>query len=211
VATVSGGAIYIVGVTTYRVLDTIFLGNAVVPVSWSKTVSYALHIFTGAMGTGSGYGGLMWSVDNGPVFGLSAADCSTAQNSSVRGIERGLAPSWPSAAPCATDSSYEPLNLYTRTLKLEEGDHVLHIGAMAYTADSVQTWSGGAWIGVDGLLDPTFPRFVDDRAVLRYPGCLASPGYALSCPGGEAVWIEVPLHVAVGQVWCSSYHHAERL
>ena len=200
VATVSGGAIYIVGATTYRVLDNIFLGNTIVPASWASTASYALHVFTGAMGAGSKRG-LMWSVDDGPVFGLSAADCKTAQNSSARGVERGLAPSWPGAAPCASDgSSYEPLNLYTRTLKLEEGDHMLNIGAMAYGAEAVKSWYGGAWIDVGGLLEPTFPRFDDDRPALRYPGCFAVDGYVISCPGGDAFWTEVPLHVAVGQV-----------
>jgi hypothetical protein len=143
----------------------------------------------------------MWSVDDGPVFGLSAADCIKAQNSSTRGIERGLTPSWPGAAPCASDgSSYEPLNLYTRTLKLEEGDHVLHIGAMAYAADAVKSWYGGAWIDVGGLLDPTFPQFDDDRSALRHPGCLMGGTYETSCPGGEAFWTEVPLRVAIGQV-----------
>ena len=132
VATVSGGAIYIAGRTTYHVLDSIFLVNTVVPASWARTASYALRMFTGAMGAGSPRG-LMWSVDDGPVFGLSAAECNTAQNSSARGVERGLAPSWPGTASCADDSFYEPLNLYTHTLKLEEGDHVLHIGAMAFS------------------------------------------------------------------------------
>jgi predicted outer membrane repeat protein len=201
VATVSGGAIYIVGATTYSVMDSIFLGNAVVPASRARTASYALRIFTGAMGAGSPRG-LMWSVDDGPVFGLSTADCSMAQNSSARGVERGLAPSWPGAASCAAHdgSFYKPLNLYTRTLKLAEGDHVLHIGALAYASDPVKSWYGGAWIDVGGLLDPTFPRFDDDRTALRHPGCLTVAGFAVSCPGGEAVWIEVPLRVTVGQV-----------
>ena len=199
-ATVSGGAIYIAGVTTtYRVFDSIFLGNAVVPASWASTASYALRIFTGAMGAGSPRG-LMWSVDDGPVFGLSPIDCDTAQDSSTRGVKRGLAPSWPGAAPCANGSAYEPLNLYTRTLKLEEGDHVLHIGTMAYAGDRVDRWYGGAWIDVVGLLDPSFPLFDDDRPALRYPGCVPVTGFDTSCPGGEAFWIEVPLRVAVGQV-----------
>jgi hypothetical protein len=200
VATVGGGAIYIVGVTTYSVFDSIFLCNAAVPASWATTASYALRIFTGAMGARSPRG-LMWSVDDGPVFGLSAADCKTAQNSSARGVERGLTPSWPGAAPCASDSSsYEPLNLYTHTLKLEEGDHVLHIGAMAHAADAIKSWSGGAWIDAGGLLDPTFPQFDDDRTALRYPDCFPAVGFITSCPGGEAFWTEAPLRVAVGQV-----------
>jgi hypothetical protein len=210
VATVSGGAIYILSMTTYRVLDNLFLGNAVVPAPWVRTASYALHIFTGTMGVGSTRG-LMWSVDDGPIFGLSPADCDAAQNSSARGVERGLAPSWPGDAPCADDSIYEPLNLYTRTLKLTQGSHVLHIGAMAFTSDRTRYWQGSGWIDVGGLLDRTFPRFDDDRTTLRYPGCwLSYPASPLRCPGGEAFWIEVPLRVAVGQVGRSPYH-AERL
>jgi hypothetical protein len=85
-------------------------------------------------------------------------------------------------------------------LKLEEGDHVLHIGAMAFSSDAVSQWYGGGWIDVVGLLDPTFPQFDDDRSSLRYPGCLYSFKMTNSCPGGDTFWIEIPLRVAVGQV-----------
>jgi hypothetical protein len=148
----------------------------------------------------------MWSVDDGPVFGLSQADCATARLASARGIERGLAPSWPSAAPCANNSIYEVLSLQTHVLKLTEGDHTLNIGVMARGADAVRKWYGGAWIDVDGLLDPTFPRFDDDRASKRHPGCCANSGFVTSCPGGEAFWVHVPLRVAVGNVRLSSRH-----
>jgi hypothetical protein len=35
---------------------------------------------------------------------------------------------------------------------------------------------------------------------LRSPGCLPVDGWQNSCPGGEAFWFDLPLHVAVGKV-----------
>jgi hypothetical protein len=121
VATVTGGAIYILGTKSYRVLDSIVYGNAVVPATWTSTASYALIISTAQSGA-SEQVSAMWSIDDGPVFGLPMEDCGVAWQASVEGIDRGLAPSWPGDAPCANDTVYQPGELYTHKLKLVEGE-----------------------------------------------------------------------------------------
>jgi hypothetical protein len=121
VATVSGGAIYILGTTFDRVLDSTFYGNAVAPASWVSTASYAFIISTAESGASEARSP-MWSVNDGPVFGLSTADCDMARQASVQGIGRGLAPSWPGDSPCANDTVYQSFDLYTHSLKLAEGD-----------------------------------------------------------------------------------------
>ena len=42
----AGGAIYILSPTSYRVLESTFYGNAVVPATWASTISYALTLST---------------------------------------------------------------------------------------------------------------------------------------------------------------------
>jgi hypothetical protein len=91
------------------------------------------------------------------------------------------------------------IELYTHSLNLAEGDHVLHLGVFARTAAAPE-WAGGGKIEVAGLLDPTFPMFDDDRPTVRYPLCQETEGFSTSCPGGEAFWVDLPLHVAVGKV-----------
>jgi hypothetical protein len=125
VATVAGGAIYILGATAYHVLDSVFYGNAVAPATWVSSASYALIISTAQSGA-SEQMSAMWSIDDGPVFGLSTADCGTAQQASAEGIGRGLAPSWPDDAPCANDTVYQPFKLYTHELILAEGNYPSH-------------------------------------------------------------------------------------
>jgi hypothetical protein len=198
VATVTGGAIYILGTTRYRVLDSAFYDTAVVPATWARTASYALILSNAQTGVGE-ENSAMWSIDEGPVFGLSTADCSMARRASAQGIGRGLAPSWPDGAPCGNDTVYESYALYTHALTLREGDHVLHVGAFGRTS-AVASWTGGGKIEVVGLLDPTFPQFDDDRGNLRYPGCFYLDDFSNSCPIGEAFWVDIPLHVAVGKV-----------
>jgi hypothetical protein len=141
----------------------------------------------------------MWSIDDGPVFGLSTVDCGIAQEASMQGVGRGLAPSWPGDAPCANDTVYQSFELYSATVKLAEGAHVLHIGAFVRSSFPA-IWLGGGKIEVVGLLNPMFPMFNDDRITLRYPGCISGPGFANACPSGEAFWIDLPVHVAVGKV-----------
>jgi hypothetical protein len=199
---VTGGAIYILGPTHYRVLDSVFYGNSVASATWVSTTSYALILST-AMSGPSEENSAMWSIDDGPIFGLLTADCDVARQASARGISRGLAPSWPGDVPCANDTVYHSFELYTHSLKLTEGDHVLHLGVFARTANPA-TWNGGGKIEVVGLLNPTFPPFDDDRTNLRYPSCIPGEGYPSSCPGGEAFWVELPLHVAVGKVQSAS-------
>lgn len=197
-ATVAGGAIYILGSTSYRVLDSTFYGNGVVPATWASTASYGLLLTTGGTGAGKALSA-MWSMDDGPVFGLSAVDCNAARQASAQGIARGLVPSWPGGAPCANDTVYQSFQLYTHSLHLAEGDHVLHLGAFARSS-SIAVWAGGGKIEVVGLLDPTFPQFDDDRMKLRFPNCQPSEGYDASCPVGEAFWVDIALHVAIGKV-----------
>jgi hypothetical protein len=196
----TGGAIYILGTTRHSVLDSTFYDNAVVPASWASTASYALLLSTAQSGVGE-RGSAMWSIDDGPVFGLSTADCDVARQASAQGIARGLAPSWPSGAPCANDTVYQTFQLYTHALQLAEGDHVLHVGVFqGDVAGGSAAWIGGGKIEVVGLLDPTFPQFDDDRPTLRYPGCFSGAGWPNSCPGGEAFWVDFLLHVRVGKV-----------
>ena len=78
---------------------------------------------------------------------------------------------------------------------------MLHLGVFARDAVPA-AWAGGGKIEVVGLLDPTFPEFEDDRITLRFPRCAPFTGWAHSCPGGEAFWLDLPLHVAVGKVRC---------
>jgi hypothetical protein len=204
VATLIGGAIYIFGANIYHLLDSAFHDNAVMPAAWASTASYALHIFTGDTGTGMPFSA-MWAVEDGPVFGLGIADCAVAREASARGIQRGLAPSWPGSIPCANGSVYYPQQLYAHTLELATGVHVLHIGVFARQADYA-AWVGRGRIDVTGLLDPMYPQFDDDRSSLRTPGCISSESVNkggevfFGCKGGESFWIEVPLHVTVGQV-----------
>ena len=198
-ATVAGGAIYILGSTSYRVLDSTFYGNAVVPATWASTASYGLLLTTAAAGAGKAISA-MWSMDDGPVFGLSAVDCNAARQASAQGIARGLVPSWPGGAPCANDTVYQSFELYTHGLTLSEGNHVLHLGVFARSGNTAG-WEGGGKIEVVGLLDPTFPEFDDDRAKLRYPDCVHSDNTLQNnCPGDEAFWVDLPLHVGVGKV-----------
>ena len=198
-ATVAGGAIYILGSTSYRVLDSTFYGNAVVPATWASTASYGLQLTTAGAGAGKSISA-MWSMDDGPVFGLSAVDCNVARQASAQGTARGLVPSWPGGAPCANDTVYQSYKLYTHGLELAEGDHMLHLGIFVRTANTFSHWQGGGKIEIVGLLDPTFPEFDDDRSSLRYPGCVGGPDFVNSCPSSEAFWIDIPLHVAVGKV-----------
>jgi hypothetical protein len=198
VATVAGGAIYVLGVTRYRVLDSTFYDNAVIPATWWSTASYAIILSTAQSGA-TEQTSPMWSIDSGPVFGVSTADCDAARRASAQGVGRGLDPSWPTDAQCANETIYQSAELYTHELKLAEGNHVLHLGAFARTA-SEATWDGGGKIEVVGLLNPTFPRFDDDRPWVRYPGCTLANGYANSCPASEAFWVDLPLHVGVGKV-----------
>ena len=196
----TGGAIYILGVTGYRVLDSVFYDNAVVPATWARTASYGLMLTTAQTGASAG-SSPMWSIDDGSVFGLSLAECSTAQEASAQGIGRGLAPSWPGEAKCANDTVYQSFELYTHGLKLAEGNHILHIGVFARSEGAGKIgWPGGGKIEVVGLFDPIFPVFDDDRTTLRYPGCISYPGFSHSCPGKEAFWSDLLLHVAVGKV-----------
>ena len=197
-ATLTGGAIYILGTTSYRVLDSIFQSNAVVPATWASTASYALIISTAGSGA-SEITSAMWSIDDAPVFGLSTADCGTAQQASAEGINRGLVPSWPGDVPCTNDTVYQPFELYTHKLSLAEGDHVLHLGVFS-RGPTAAKWTGGGKVEVVGLLDQTFPEFDDDRDSVRHPGCVRGLGYLMSCPGGEAFWVDIPLHVGVGKV-----------
>jgi hypothetical protein len=195
---VSGGAIYIFGALKYHVLDSAFLTNAVAPATWAQTASYALILSTAQAGAEE-QRSAMWSIDDGPVFGLSTEECGVARQASAQGIDRGLAPSWPGSAPCANDTVYHSLEVYTHSLKLAEGDHVLHLGVFARDAN-IAAWAGGGKIEVAGLLDPMFPVFDDDRQRVRYPPCANDPGYPSSCPSDEAFWVDVSLHVAVGKV-----------
>jgi hypothetical protein len=196
---VTGGAIYILGASRYHVLDSVFSGNAVAPATWARTASYGLMLSTAQAGA-SDKVSPMWSIDDGPVFGLSATDCGLAQLASAQGVGRGLTPSWPGDAPCANDTVYRSFELYTHSMKLVEGDHVLHVGAFTRTGELVQ-WAGGGKIEVVGLLSPMFPAFDDDRTTLRHPGCMNAIGYdAHACPAGEAFWVDLPMHVAVGKV-----------
>ena len=197
-ATLTGGAIYILGATSYRVLDSIFYSNAVVPATWASTASYALIISTAGSGA-SEITSAMWSVDDGHVFGLSTVDCGTAQQASAEGVGRGLAPSWPGDASCASDTVYQPYKLYTHELRLAEGDHVLHLGVFS-RGPTAAKWTGGGKVEVVGMLDPTFPEFDDDRESVRHPGCVRAPDYFDSCPNDEAFWVDLPLHVGVGKV-----------
>jgi hypothetical protein len=199
VATVSGGAIFILGASQYQVLDSFFHGNAVAPATWARTTSYGLMITTAGSGA-SEDSSQMWSIDHGPVFGLPTADCDAARQASAQGIGRGLAPSWPGDAPCSNDTVYQSSELYAHGLKLGEGTHALHVGTFARPAGNAVTWPGGGKIEVVGLLKPTFPSFVDDRQTLRYPGCQVGKLVYSACPGGEAFWIDIPLHVSVGKV-----------
>ena len=120
-ATVTGGAIYILGTQSYRVLDSTFYGNAIAPATGASTASYALIISTAQSGASEARSP-MWSIDDGPVFGLSTADCDMARQASAQGIGRGLVPSWPSGTSCANDTVYQSFDLYTHSLKLAEGD-----------------------------------------------------------------------------------------
>jgi hypothetical protein len=199
---VAGGAIYILSPTSYRVLESTFYGNAVVPATWASTISYALTLSTAGSGAGEQHSP-MWSIDDGPVFGLSTVDCGAGRQASAQGIGRGLAPSWPGDAPCANDTIYQSFELYTHSLKLAEGSHVLHLGAFARSS-AIAVWAGGGKIEVVGLLDPTYPLFDDDRMKLRSPNCQPSDGFDTSCPVGEAFWVDITLHVAVGKVRCVS-------
>jgi hypothetical protein len=88
VATLSGGAIYIRGVNTYVIDSSTFLGNAVRPAPWSSTASYTVNVFTGSNTAAAP----MWSIDDGEVVGLSAAQCVGARTASTDGVQRGLAP-----------------------------------------------------------------------------------------------------------------------
>jgi len=198
VATLTGGAIAILGRTRNRVLDSSFYDNAVAPATWARTASFALILSTAQSGAEEERSA-MWSIDDGPVFGLPIVDCDVARQASVRGVGRGLAPSWPGIASCANDTVYNSRELYTHSLNLAEGDHVLHLGTFARTGNQAE-WTGGGKIEVAGLLDPTFPVFDDDRPTVRYPLCIQVGTYSSSCPGGEAFWVDLPLHVAVGKV-----------
>jgi hypothetical protein len=112
------------GTTNLRVLDSHFYDNTVVPAAWAKaaTKSYSLRISTTSL-TGAGMEvSPMWSIDDGPVHGVSADECEAACQASASGIDRGLAPSWPAGALCA-DVIYEPSKLYAHILELAEGDN----------------------------------------------------------------------------------------
>jgi hypothetical protein len=206
VATVTGGAIHIFGATHYQVLDSTFYGNTVAPATWMSTTPYALILTTAAAGA-SEQTSPMWSIDDGPVFGLSTADCNVARQASAQGIDRGLAPSWPGTAPCTNDTVYQSFELYTHSLVLSQGDHVLHLGAFARSSFPTVNWPGGGKIEVLGLLAPTFPAFDDDRRKLRHPGCAQININEDSCPVGEAFWIDLRLHVGVGKVRRPSMMH----
>ena len=197
-ATVTGGAISILGRSRNRVLDSIFYDNAVAPATWARTASFALILSTAQSGAEE-QRSLMWSIDDGPVFGLPMVDCDVARQASARDVGLGFAPSWPGIASCANGTVYNSRELYTHSLNLAEGDHVLHLGTFARTGNQAE-WTGGGKIEVAGLLDPTFPAFDDDRSTVRYPNCLDIDGFSNSCPGGEAFWVDLPLHVAVGKV-----------
>ena len=127
----SGGAIYIVGTGEYHVIHSMFFENTVVPAPWATTAAFALRIFTGAQGTLSNTGA-MWSMDDGPVFGLPATaspDVWIAENSyAKKSIDCGsvrqaslLRSSWPGDAPCANNTAYQPSEMYTHSLELIEG------------------------------------------------------------------------------------------
>jgi predicted outer membrane repeat protein len=200
VATVSGGAILVLGIATVRIFDSVMQENGVVPAPWSDHAYFTVQVYTGSTGSGARASPL-WSVDGGAVRGASQANCTNARNASTLGLQRGLSPSWPGNAPCVdtNDTIYSSQMLYSEVVELQKGPHTLRVGLLSKDEQLTTSWFGGGWIDVLGLVRQTYPRFEDDRRTIRYPGCWNGGGTDHDCPGGEAFWIEIPMHVGVGE------------
>ena len=88
---------------------------------------------------------------------------------------------------------------WLRVCMVNIGDHMLHLGVFARASNPAK-WNGGGKIEVVGLLSQTFPLFDDDRSTVRYPDCFNANDFPNSCPTGEAFWVDLPVHVGIGQV-----------
>jgi hypothetical protein len=191
-----GAAIHIRGTGTNVFEHCWFLDNFVVPQAGSSK-DYTLNFYTGM----STYVATAWSIDEGDVYGLLVETCARGQRSSIDGIKRGLAPSWPGGeqpVQCDNRTSYERNRQYVHSIELTEGTHTLRVGVVITSMDAVYGLSmQGGWISIDGVLDPYFPQFtsLNDIDTIRYPGC--SRG---ACPSiGEAFWIDIPITVEMGE------------
>jgi hypothetical protein len=164
VAVVSGGAISLKSpIGRYVVRDSIFLTNAVVPAP-GTLAAYVLRLSTSASGVGTPTSPL-WSLDDGPVFGLSFEECERTRRISEAGVHKEVHPYWeygtenlgPPASPLAptwpntgcANVTYHPQKLYAHTIDLNQGPHRLHIGCKM--RDIYPNWLGDAFIDVIGL------------------------------------------------------------
>ena len=106
------------------------------------------------------------------------------------------------------DQAYEQDSTYAEVLTTRTGEHTLWLGVEVLRSSGFNSWEGGGWISITGILPKVFPTMCDNRARVdcpapnnfaRDPGCYngeqTEQTNLIYCKLGETFWSSVSFTV----------------